>query len=219
MNEGMGIIERIMEWIVKNRIFVRERKSNAERALGMLLYHAGLSYNKAAIFVNASYEAVRKWYRKGRKLFEQTLMAKKRKKIAIDEKEIRINGMKIFIWAAVDLEDEKVIAVYVSYGRSYFEAMAFLKRVKKACIGKMPRVFIDGGKWYPWALQRMGFNKYTVIKFGPRSAIERFFGNVEWRIRKFWNAFHGKYSVESMQNWIEAFAGFRNFYKNLEVLS
>jgi len=62
MNEGMGIIERIMEWIVKNRIFVRERKSNAERALGMLLYHAGLSYNKAAIFVNASYEAVRKWY-------------------------------------------------------------------------------------------------------------------------------------------------------------
>ena len=36
MNEGVGIIERIMEWIVKNRIFVRERKSNAERALGML---------------------------------------------------------------------------------------------------------------------------------------------------------------------------------------
>jgi len=46
---GMRIIERIMEWIVKNRIFVRER------ALGMLLYHTGLSYNKAAIFVNASY--------------------------------------------------------------------------------------------------------------------------------------------------------------------
>jgi len=33
-------------------------------------------------------------------LFEQTLRAKKRKRIAIDEKEIRINGMKIFIWAA-----------------------------------------------------------------------------------------------------------------------
>ena len=65
----------------------------------MLLYHAGLSYNKTAVFVNASYEAVRKWYRKGRKLFEQTLETKKRKRIAIDEKEIRINGMKIFkIW-------------------------------------------------------------------------------------------------------------------------
>ena len=170
----------------------------------MLLYHAGLSYNKTAIFVNASYEAVRKWYRKGRKLFEQTLETKKRKRIAIDEKVIRINGMKIFIWAAVDLEDEKVIAVYVSYGRSYFEAMAFLKRVKKVCKGKMPRVFVDGGKWYPWALQ---------------SAIERFFGNVEWRIRRFWNTFHGKHSIESIQNWIEAFAGFRNFYKSVGVLS
>ena len=42
------------------------------------------------------------------------------------KKEIRINGMKVFIWASVDLEDEKVIAAYVSYGRSYFEAMRFL---------------------------------------------------------------------------------------------
>ena len=125
MKKGMGIIERIVKWIKEKKIFVRERKSNTQRALGMLLYHAGLSYNKTAIFVNASYEAVRKWYRKGRKLFEQTLEAKKRKRIAIDEKEIRINGMKIFIWAAVDLEDEKVIAVYVSMikpeeGKVYF---------------------------------------------------------------------------------------------------
>jgi len=218
MNEGMGIIERIAKWIEEKKIFVRERKSNVKRALGMLLYHAGLSYNKTGLFVNASYEAVRKWYRKGRKLFEQTIEAKKRKRIAIDEKEIRMNGMKVFIWAA-SFSNEKVIAVYVSYGRSYLEAMRFLKKIKRVCKGEMPRVFIDGGKWYPWALQRLGFNKYTVIKFGPRSAIERFFGNVEWRIRKFWNAFHGKYSIESMQNWIEAFAGFRNFYKNLEVLS
>ncbi len=61
-------------------------------------------------------------------MFEQALEAKKRKRMAIDEKEIRINGMKVFIWAAVDLEDEKVIAVYVSYGRGYLEAMRFLKK-------------------------------------------------------------------------------------------
>lgn len=50
-------------------------------------------------------------------------------------------------WAAIDLEDEKVIAVYVSYGRSYFEALAFLRKVRKACKGKMPHVFIDGVFW------------------------------------------------------------------------
>ena len=135
MNEGMGIIERIAKWIEEKKIFVRERKSNVKRALGMLLYHAGLSYNKTGLFVNASYEAVRKWYRKGRKLFEQTIEAKKRKRIAIDEKEIRMNGMKVFVWAA-SFSNEKVIAVYVSYGRSYLEAMRFLKKLKECVKGK-----------------------------------------------------------------------------------
>jgi DNA-directed RNA polymerase specialized sigma24 family protein len=44
-----------------NHIFSRERKTNEQRALGMLLYYAGLSYEKAGSFVNASHEAVRKW--------------------------------------------------------------------------------------------------------------------------------------------------------------
>ncbi len=60
-------------------------------------------------------------------MFEQALEAKKRKRMAIDEKEIRINGMKVFIWAA-SFSNEKVIAVYVSYGRGYLEAMRFLKK-------------------------------------------------------------------------------------------
>jgi DNA-directed RNA polymerase specialized sigma24 family protein len=32
----------------------------------MLLYYAGLSYEKAGSFVQASHEAVREWYQKGR---------------------------------------------------------------------------------------------------------------------------------------------------------
>jgi hypothetical protein len=41
------------------KIFSRKRKSNKRRALGMLLYYAGLSYEKAGMFAGASYEAVR----------------------------------------------------------------------------------------------------------------------------------------------------------------
>jgi len=40
------------------------------RALGMFLYYAGLSYEKAGMFAGASYEAVREWYQKGKELFE-----------------------------------------------------------------------------------------------------------------------------------------------------
>jgi putative transposase len=210
MSENIDFVQRIVTWLENNHIFSRERKSNDQRALGMLLYYAGLSYEKAGSFVHASHEAVREWYQKGKDLFEGSAEKKRRKWIAVDEKEIKLNGTTVFIWGAVDLDDEKVIAVWVSFGRSGLEAMAFLKKVKHACKGKLPRIFIDGGSWYPWALDRVGFERHTVISFGPRSAIERLFGDIEKRIRQFWNGFIGTYTREGMEQWVEAFAGFRN---------
>jgi hypothetical protein len=78
----------------------------------------------------------------------------------------------------------------------------------------LPRIFIDGGSWYPWALNVVGFPRYTVVTFGPRSAIERLFGYIEWRIRRFWNGFNGKYNRESMERWVKAFSGFKNLTKD-----
>jgi transposase-like protein len=82
----------------------------------------------------------------------------------------------------------------------------------KKCRGKLPHVFVDGGTWYPWALQRYGFN-YTVIHFGPRSAIERFFSQIDWRIRRFWETFPSKATIKSVENWAKAFSGFINLSK------
>jgi transposase-like protein len=216
----MDLVKQIVKWLEDRKIFSRKRKSNKQRALGMLLYYAGLSYEKAGMFAGASYEAVREWYQKGRELFEASIKKKRRKWIAVDEKEITVNGTTIFIWGAVDLDDEKVIAVWVSFGRSGLEAKSFLKKVKRACIGELPRIFTDGGSWYPWALRVVGFKKYTVVSFGPRSAIERLFGDIEWRIRRFWNGFTGKYTRERMEQWVMAFSGFRNLMKDpIKVLS
>jgi hypothetical protein len=130
----MDFVKQIVNWLEERKIFSRQRKSNNQRALEMLLYYAGLSYEKAGMFAGASYEAIREWYQKG-------------------------------------------------------------------------------GTWYPWALGQAGFQRYTVVSFGPRSAIERLFGDIEWRIRRFWNGFIGKYSRESMERWIGSFAGFRNWMK------
>jgi len=84
--------------IEEQHIYSRERKSNEQRALGMLLYYAGLSYEKTGSFVHASHEAVREWYQKGKDLFEGSTEKKRRKWIAVDEKEIKLNGTKLFIW-------------------------------------------------------------------------------------------------------------------------
>jgi len=216
----MDLLKQIVKWLEDKKIFSRKRKSNEMRALGMLLYYAGLSYEKAGMFAGASYEAVREWYQKGKELFEESTEKKRRKWIAVDEKEIKINGVTIFIWGAVDIDDEKVLAVWVSFGRSGLEAKAFLKKVRDTCKGRLPRIFIDGGSWYPWALRVVGFKRYAVVSFGPRSAIERLFSDIERRIRQFWNGFIGKYSRESMERWVKAFVGFRNRTKDLKrVLS
>jgi transposase-like protein len=50
--------------------------------------------------------------------FDQSTVKKERKRVAVDEKELTINDTTIFIWGAVDLDDEKVITVWVSLGRS-----------------------------------------------------------------------------------------------------
>ncbi len=214
----MDLLQRIVKWLEDNKIYQRKRKSNEQKALGMLLYNAGLSYKNTGMFVNASYEAVREWYQKGKEIFEQSIEIKRRKWVAVDEKEITVNGTTLFIWGAVDLDDERVIATWVSYGRSGLEAKSFLKKVKCACKRRLPRIFIDGGSWYPWALHQVGFHRYTIVSFGPRSAIERLFGDIERRIRQFWNGFFGKYSRESMERWIKSFAGFRNWMKDSKVV-
>jgi transposase-like protein len=118
MSENIDFVQRIVTWLEDNHIFSHERKTNEQRALGMLFYYAGLSYKKAGSFVNASHEAVREWYQKGRELFEGSTEKKKRKWIAFDEKEIKLNGTTVFIWGAVDFDDEKVIGVWISFGRS-----------------------------------------------------------------------------------------------------
>lgn len=63
------MLQQIIEWIENKNIFCRKRKNNEERAMGMLLYHAGLSYEKTGLFLGVSYEAVRKWVLRGRTIF------------------------------------------------------------------------------------------------------------------------------------------------------
>ncbi|MGC8913834.1 MAG: hypothetical protein ACP5LE_07950, partial [Thermoplasmata archaeon] len=67
----------------------------------------------------------------------------------------------------------------------------------KLCKGKMPVIFVDGGKWYPWVLQRLGF-RYTIMAFGPGCAIERFLSLIDWRIRRFWERFPNKSTLKKL---------------------
>ena len=89
----MNLIKTVAKWLEDYEIFQRERKTNEQRALEILFYYTGLSYKKAWMFAHASHEAVREQFQKGKMLFETSIEVKNRKRIAVDEKEIKINGI------------------------------------------------------------------------------------------------------------------------------
>ena len=60
----------------------------------MILYHSGLCYGKAGKILGVSHEAIREWYQKGKELFVDSVEKKERKRIAVDEKEIKVNEKK-----------------------------------------------------------------------------------------------------------------------------
>ena len=57
----------------------------------------------------------------------------------------------------------------------------------KYCENK-PKVVVDRGFWYLWALKRMGL-KYKHETFGERNTVECFFSLLKGRTKKFWNIF------------------------------
>jgi len=108
-----------------------------------------------------------------------------RRVVAIDETKQKVNGRQLFVWDAIDTETKELLAVYASYQRSSINALVFVKMVLEACDGK-PVVLVDGGPWYPWALERYGL-RWLHITFGERNSIERFYRTFKERTKRFYN--------------------------------
>jgi hypothetical protein len=68
-----GVLSHIVNILKAKKIFERKRKNMKWRALGILLYHYGLSLRKCesviSCFEPINYEAIRKWYHKAHTLF------------------------------------------------------------------------------------------------------------------------------------------------------
>jgi len=74
--------------------------------------------------------------------------------VAVDETVVKFNRYRCYLWAAIDVDTREVLAVYVSRGRSMLNALAFLKKVLRACENR-PVLVVDRGPWYPWALRSL----------------------------------------------------------------
>ena len=119
-------IEKLLE--VKN-VFERNRTPLRIRALGILLYHLGLSLRNCSMvlssFTAVSHESVRLWYHKSQDLF--SVNTRYREVIAVDESKIKINGRQHLVWAAIDINTWEVLGVWITQGRCSLEAYSFFE--------------------------------------------------------------------------------------------
>jgi putative transposase len=152
---------------------------------------------------NASRESVRRWFHRFSKLF--SVGRRFRYYVAVDETVVKMHGLRAYVWSAVDVDSGEILAVYASRSRYMLIALKFLRMVLGRCINK-PLIIVDRGPWYRWALERLGL-KYRYQRLGLRNAVERFFGHLKQRTRRFYN---NTWKTQSIEDYATAIAIIRN---------
>ena len=143
---------------------------------------------------NASGESVRRWFHKFAKIF--SVKRRFRNTIAVDETVVKMHGLRAYVWSSVDVDSGEILAIYASRGRNMLIALKYLRMVLDRCINK-PLIVVDRGPWYRWALERLGL-KYQYQTFGIRNSVERFFGYLKRRTRRFYNNIN-TWSIKSVE--------------------
>jgi transposase-like protein len=120
-----------------------------------------------------------------------------RRLVAVDETVLKVNGQICYLWAAIDVDTNEVLAVYASRGRGIPSAIKFLKKVLDSCEGKP--VIVDKGPWYRWAFERLGL-EYRHERFGMRNRVERFFRYLKERTMVFHHKMSAKDHIQGITN-------------------
>jgi transposase-like protein len=175
-----------------------------EKAYAVMLYVAGLSLRDLSERYHvtmASRESVRKWLHRFSRVF--SVGRRFRNAVALDETVVRLHGLRAYVWSAVDVDSGEILAVYASWGRSMLTALKLLRIVLDRCLNK-PMIIVDRGSWYRWALDRLEL-KYRYQRFGLRNVVERFFGYLKQRARRFHNNIN-TWKTQSMEDYAAAIA-------------
>jgi putative transposase len=70
--------------------------------------------------------------------------------VAVDETVVKMHGLRAYVWSAVDVDSDEILAIYASRSRNILIALKFLRIVLDRCLNK-PLIVVDRGPWYRWA--------------------------------------------------------------------
>ncbi|MCR8501921.1 MAG: DDE-type integrase/transposase/recombinase [Crenarchaeota archaeon] len=64
--------------------------------------------------------------------------------MAIDEIELKVEKTVVYVWSALDVDSEELLALEASYYRSCLNTLKFIRKVLKLCLNK-PKIIVDRG--------------------------------------------------------------------------
>lgn len=211
--DDLALLDKITTWLDREELFERQRKAPKTRALGILLYHLGLSCRTVSRYLDHHEEyvcpaTVSNWYCRAGRLFQEQPRQEHRA-LAVDETSIHLENQlgeleEFFLWVAIDVDTSQVVHVVVTDGRTPIDALGFLRGTLQRCMNQ-PVIHVDRGSWYPWPLGLLDVD-WHVTRGGVRNTVETWFGELKRRLGTFRRRFPWTASQASISSWCCGFA-------------
>jgi hypothetical protein len=109
----MHVIDAVLDSLAS--LFRFHRYSPVEKLYSVVLFIAGLSLrdlSERLSLTGASRESVRIWVHRFSSIFRPSRMV--RRLVAVDEAVLKVSGQTCYLWAAIDVDTNEVLAVYAS---------------------------------------------------------------------------------------------------------
>jgi len=147
----------LLEAVKESGVFRRNKVSVDVKVRACVMYMAGLSCRGLTVtsgLIPVSHVVVHYWV-KALKGPVQSYKPKIRRAIAVGETVLKLNGEPLYVWATIDVDSRRVLAVEASWQRSSMSAEHVLRRTLKTCLNK-PLICVDREPWYGDALKSLG---------------------------------------------------------------
>ena len=187
-----------------DEVWENERTPTPVRVFGVRLHSMGLSLREiVAVFewlgVDRSHGAVWNWTHRLAEAQADPPTAKPAR-VAVDEKQIEVDGEKKWLYAAIDTDTKLLLEVDVFSRRGTDPAAAFLSRLTEKHDVSDTEFLTDAGG-YLTALARLGLR--GGLNYSERNLIEKWFQTVTMRIDRFHSFWRG--SPASARRWLRRF--------------
>jgi len=186
------LLDNLQQRLQAEELFDRDRKQPHTRALGILLYYAGLSTRDTAVIVSQlaepiAHTPIMDWHHRAQHLFK-TRPVRYHDVLAIDETSLQIETGsgeldEVFLWIAIDPHTGDIVHAAVTDGRTPIDSLAFLRGTLKH-VQHDPFVHVDAAVWYPWPLELEGLD-WQVTRGGLRNHVEAWFSALKDRLDDF----------------------------------